>query len=233
MKLLYLLILCYSISVIGQIKNGTIEYGLNIEMLEGLKENGPFKKMYNEAVNNAKYLRFNLVFNRDNSFFSLANSLVVGEENNTQSAIIASGFKGVVYQSKEFSYTEIEKGFGNYLLINEPVEWLLTNKTKEIEGFLCYKATTFKIIVNPYGTFKFPVIAWYCPKIPLSYGPNGYGKLPGLILELQVRNVLFGIKKLNLNLTKDPELAKMKDYKIVNEKELNEIMEKKLRKNNY
>ncbi len=233
MKLLYLLILCYSISVIGQIKNGTIEYGLNIEMLEGLKENGPFKKMYNEAVNNAKYLRFNLAFNGDKSVFSLVNSLTVGDENNSQSAIIASGYKGIVYQSKDDSYSEIEKGFGNYLLINEPVEWILTNETKKIEGFICYKATTFKIIINPSGTFKFPVIAWYCPKIPLSFGPNGYGKLPGLILELQVRNILYGIKKINLNLPKDPVLTKKKDYLKVTEKELEVIMEKKIRKNNF
>jgi GLPGLI family protein len=202
-------------------------------MLEGLKENGSFKRMYTEAVNNAKYLRFNLAFNGQNSVFSLNNGLVLGEENNTQSAIIASGYKGTVYQSKESSYSEIEKGFGNYLLINEPVEWVLTNETKEIEGFLCYKATAVKIIINSSGTFKHPIIAWFCPKIPLTFGPNGYGKLPGLILELQVRNVLYGIKKMDLNLAKDPELTKMKNYKIVTEKELEDIMEKKFRKNNY
>lgn len=233
MKLVYLLLLLSSISGLSQIKNGTIEYSINIEMLEGLKENGPFKRMYTEAVNNAKTLRFNLVFNRENSVFSLNKGLVVGEENNTQSAIIASGYKGIVYQSKMTSYSEIEKGFGNYLLINEPIEWILTNETKKIEGFLCYKATAVKMVINSSGTFKHPIIAWYCPKIPLSFGPNGYGKLPGLILELQVRNVLFGIKKMNLNLIKDPELTKMKDYKIVTEKELEEIMEKKFRKNSY
>jgi len=232
MKLLYVFILFCSFSVLGQIKNGIIEYSLNVEMLEGLKENGPFKRMYSEAVNNAKHLRFNLAFNGKNSVFSLNNGLVVGEENNTQSAIIASGYKGTVYQSKEASYSEIEKGFGNYLLINEPVEWILTDETKEIEGFLCYRATAVKIIINSSGTFKHPIIAWYCPKIPLSFGPNGYGKLPGLILELQVRNVLYGIKKINLNLPKEPELTKMKDYKIVTEKELEDIMEKKFRKSN-
>lgn len=232
MKSIYIIILFCSFSCLGQIKNGTIEYGINIEMLEGLKENGPFKRLYSEAVYNAKNLSFNLTFNGQNSIFTIINGVVVGD-NSTQSAVIASGYKGAVYQSKEVSYSEIEKGFGNYLLKNEPSDWVLVNETKEIQDFLCFKATAVKTIINENGTFKFPVIAWYCPKIPLAFGPNGYGNLPGLILELQVRNVLFGVKKIDLNQTKAPVLVNMKDYKIVTEKELDEIMEKKFRKNNF
>ena len=109
----------------------------------------------------------------------------------------------------------------------------MENETKEIQGLLCFKAISVKTIINTSGTFKFPIVAWYCPKIPLSFGPNGFGNLPGLILELQVRNVLFGVKKIDLNQTKEPVLLSMKDYKIVTEKELEEIMQKKLRKNSF
>lgn len=232
MKLIYITILFCSVFCFGQVKNGTIEYGINIEMLEGLKENGPFKRLYSEAVYNAKNLSFNLIFNGQNSIFSIINGVVIGEGSN-QSAMIASGYKGAVYQSKEITYSEIEKGFGNYLLKNEAIEWVLVNETKEIQDFLCFKATAVKTIVNESGTFKFPVIAWYCPKIPLAFGPNGYGNLPGLILELQVRNVLFAVRKIHLNQTKAPVLVNIKDYKIVTEKELDDIMEKKFRKNNF
>jgi GLPGLI family protein len=48
--------------------------------------------------------------------------------------------------------------------------------------------------------------------------------LPGLILELQVRNVLFGVKKIELNLEKAPVLPKMKDYKIIDEKEFAQLI---------
>ena len=232
MKLIRIILLFCFVSCLGQVKNGAIEYGISIEMLEGLKENGPFKKLYSEAVNNAKNLNFNLIFNGQNSVFTISNGLVVGD-NNTQSAIMASGYKGVVYQSNDISYSEIEKGFGNYLLKNERIDWVLETVTKEIQGFLCFKAIGVKTIINTSGTFKFPIVAWYCPKIPLSFGPNGFGNLPGLILELQVRNVLFGVKKIDLNQTKEPVLLSMKDYKIVTEKELEEIMQKKLRKNSF
>jgi GLPGLI family protein len=50
----------------------------------------------------------------------------------------------------------------------------LENETKEINGFVCYK--TEKKVVNRVE-FLDLTIAWYCPQIPLSYGPNGYGGL--------------------------------------------------------
>jgi GLPGLI family protein len=97
-------------------------------------------------------------------------------------------------------------------------------KCKEIEGFLCYKATSTNIVINQKGTFRFPIIAWYCPKIPLSFGPNGYGNLPGLILELQVRNVMYGVKKIDLNLKKPSVLAKPKDYPVITDEQFNKII---------
>ena len=225
MKLIKILLLFCFVSCLGQVKNGTVEYGLSIEMLEGLRDNGPFKKLYSEAVNNAQYLTFNLLFDKQNSFFSLNKGLEIGENNN-QLAIVASGYKGVIYQTKDFALSELDKSFGNFLLKNELYEWTLVNETKEIQGFLCYKATAIKTIINTKGNFKFPVIAWYCPKIPLSFGPNGFGNLPGLILELQVRNVLFGVKKIEMNLNNPPVLPKIKEYKIIDEKELEKMIAK-------
>ena len=54
-------------------------------------------------------------------------------------------------------------------------KWNLSNETKKIGSFLCYKATT---------TFRGRhYIAWYSPDIPLSFGPWKLQGLPGLILE--------------------------------------------------
>jgi GLPGLI family protein len=69
-----------------------------------------------------------------------------------------------------------------------------------IDGYLCYKATSVLVRNNGvHGLFKFPIIAWYTPAIPIPFGPLGYGNLPGLILELQERNILYGITKIKLN----------------------------------
>ena len=76
---------------------------------------------------------------------------------------------------------------------------IISTETKKIDNYTCYKATTEYVVTNPKGTFKHPVVAWFCPEIPISHGPNGYGGLPGLILEIQIRKTLLGaIKKSNL-----------------------------------
>jgi GLPGLI family protein len=202
----------------AQIQNGKIGYGVSIEMIEGFKGT-IMEKPYNESINNAKYLSFTLLFNKVNAVFSSDEGLEV-EDKDVFMSKVSAGYMNEVFQNKDFSLCAVN-GFGNYLLKTDAVkDWVLVNETKEIEGFLCYKATSSKKGVNT--GVVFPVTAWYCPKIPFSYGPNGYGNLPGLILELQVRNVVYGVKKIDLNLSKPPVLGKPKDYPIINQEEFDQ-----------
>ena len=76
---------------------------------------------------------------------------------------------------------EKQEFFGrNFLITDETkeLEWKLANEQKDILGYVCQKA----IIDN---TEK-PVVAWFSPQIPVSNGPMAYGKLPGMILELDI-----------------------------------------------
>lgn len=41
---------------------------------------------------------------------------------------------------------------------------------------------------------KFNIIAWFTTEIPASYGPLGYGFLPGLILELKQGPITYSFK---------------------------------------
>ena len=71
--------------------------------------------------------------------------------------------------------------------------------------------------------------AWYCPKIPYGFGPKGYGLLPGLILELQERNILFGAYQVTFDI---PEL-KIKEStegKIISKSEFSKISKEKSEK---
>lgn len=204
----------------SQIQNGKIVYGVSIEMIEGFKGT-MVEKSYSESINNARYLSFTLNFDKERAVFIFDEGLGI---NNSDLFFtkISAGYMNEVYQNKEFSLCQVN-GFGNYLLKTEAVkDWVLENETKEIEGFLCYKATSTKKVNNGKGNFVFPVTAWYCPKIPVSFGPNGYGGLPGLILELQVRNVVYGVKKIDLNLSKADVLSMPKDYPIISQKEFDE-----------
>ena len=55
------------------------------------------------------------------------------------------------------------------------IKWELISEKKEIQNLVCYKAKAeFR------GTNW---IAWYCPEIPITYGPWKFYGLPGLIIE--------------------------------------------------
>uniref|UniRef100_UPI00404ACD98 GLPGLI family protein n=1 Tax=Flavobacterium sp. TaxID=239 RepID=UPI00404ACD98 len=56
------------------------------------------------------------------------------------------------------------------------------------------------------------ITAWFCPKIPVPYGPNGYGELPGLILELKTYVSTIIVKTINLNVTPEPKIEKLEEY---------------------
>lgn len=227
MKLIHLFFLLVSFNCFSQISNGKIEYGLHISTFEGLEKTTRMKVAYAKAMENTPFLNFEMLFNTNESYFSLKDGLGLDDQGYFYAKLF-SGYKGAIYQKDEFSYSEIKGEIGNFLIKNDKrKDWILENETKEINGFVCFKATALKTVENSAGVFHFPIIAWYCPQIPLSYGPNGYGGLPGLILELQVRNILFGVKKIDLKPDQIIHIPQRKDYKIVTDKEYENLLIKK------
>ena len=99
----------------------------------------------------------------------------------------------------------------------------MSNETKKIGKYLCYKATTIKT-VESIKTFKKVVTAWYCPELPYSFGPIAYAGLPGLILELNIeKGATFTVKNIELSKSKTFEIKKPKKGKQVTEKQYNDI----------
>lgn len=227
MKLIHLFFFLVSFNCFSQVTNGKIEYALHISTFEGLDKTIWMKGAYAKAIENAPFLNFELLFNTTESYFSLKDGLGLDDQGYVYAKLF-SGYDGAVYQKDDFSYSEINSEIGNFIIKNDKrKDWILENETKEINGFVCFKATAVKTVENSKGIFHFPIIAWYCPQIPLSYGPNGYGGLPGLILELQVRNILFAVKKIDLKPNKIILVPQRKDYKIVTEKEYESLLVKK------
>ncbi|MBG6060315.1 GLPGLI family protein [Flavobacterium sp. CG_9.1] len=227
MKLIQLFFFLISFNCLSQINNGKIEYGLHISTFEGLEKTTRMKVAYVKAMENSPFINFELLFNSNESFFSIKDGLGLDDQGYLYAKLF-SGYEGVIFQNEEFSYSEIKGEIGKFLIKrNKRKDWTLENETKEINGFVCFKATAVKTVINSAGVFHFPIIAWYCPQIPLSYGPNGYGGLPGLILELQVRNILFGVKKIDLKPNKNILVPQRKEFKVVSEKEYEDILLKK------
>jgi len=85
------------------------------------------------------------------------------------------------------NYIEQRLFLDNYFIVNKKqkdFKWELYNETKEILGYTCYKAvsTEVKLIKGENKTFY--TIAWYAPALKYQIGPQDFGGLDGLILEL-------------------------------------------------
>lgn len=201
MRKILLVLLIPICGFFAQQKNINVQYVVKIEDEKELFSKNPsLRQMFDNARKDASNLLFSLNINDSGSKF-YENLILASSENNIKNSTLFTGYSGTTYQFsgsifKKMNYLE------NDIFVKEPLRsnWELHNETKIIDTYLCYKATSINRIDNGSGKiFNHPVTAWYCPKLPYRYGPNGYSNLPGLILELQVRNVVFGAKKIDLN----------------------------------
>jgi len=114
--------------------------------------------------------------------------------------------------------------FGKKFLIQdqiEPLVWKLTNEQKVILNYPCVKA----ILQDTSQTVE----AWFTAQIPVSSGPDSYGQLPGMILELSVNDGerLVVAKSVDFE-TPDPEKLKApKKGKKVTKEEYEKIVDKR------
>lgn len=76
------------------------------------------------------------------------------------------------------------------------VEWSITSKSKEILGYVCYKATAKIIDPEEDGKLVPPIEAWFAPKLSIRGGPTAYATLPGMILEVKSSKILFKAKRI-------------------------------------
>lgn len=105
--------------------------------------------------------------------------------------------------------TIVESSISLGALAYNPLDWKITNKTKKIGDYVCFKALAKDKIITRNGQFKYnDVVAWFTPEIPLSFGPKNFVGLPGLVLE--VENDVFTIRATKVNLSPNEDKIKIK-----------------------
>ncbi len=139
-----------------------------------------------------------------------------------------TGFLGG-YQYTYYSNLETDEEFYQYfftkevLVTMEDVKWTLTNETKKIGNYNCYKAVADMGSKKTLGmTHVGPVIAWYTPDIPVSFGIQNFNGLPGLTLELIVNynegQIAFKAIEISLNGQEDIKIKRPKGKEVTEEK---------------
>lgn len=209
----------------SQMADGFILYGTESSTTQIADKNASSEmNMIKEALNKFKDIEFKLFFNGKESIFRVVNTL---DTNDFKLKIARSlfGAHSEYYENRKtkekYRFTQ---AYGERFIITErKVKWLLTKESKKIDDYLCYKATTEKIIENSRGRFKKDVVAWYTNEIPLSFGPRGYSGLPGLILELTEGDLLFYTKEISLNIKEEIKINKPVKGKKLTEIEFEDI----------
>jgi GLPGLI family protein len=201
-KIIALIVLFQTCFVFAQEK--IITYSIKLSKEKEFENLEYLKKMQEKAIQSTKNITYTLTISDSITRFTLDENMEMDANQNGRAfAMTLIEVDKDIYVKNNFSYRNNGATFfdENEYIIEEKIDtnWVLSTETKLIDKKTCYKATTTYYGRNSDKIFQYPITAWYCPEIPLSYGPAGFGGLPGLILELQKNKVTFGATKINLN----------------------------------
>ena len=227
----------------------------NVEVDSKDKMDPETEKAFQEAMKKASEKQYLLSFNKFESLYEVQEQLEKPSAPTSGGISFSVSFSG---EGKKYLNLKDEKSiveneiFGKEFLIVEPLEkldWKLVNETKKIGDYTCLKAQLIipvsekqrkeyeeflkKEEIKP-SLFKMEepkdriVLAWYTPEIPVSFGPNNYWGLPGLILEINDEDTIILCSKVTLsNKEKSPIKVPNKGEKVTHKK-FDEIEKKKM-----
>jgi len=193
LKIIIISFLFYNNTIFSQ--NGYAYYSKQLSESSEETTNNYIK----QALEKLKEQKYKLSFNSKGAVFEKMKAL--SSDNNTiVEAFIKSfsGFSGKTYLLRENDYIlqKLEFSGKDYVIIKSRKNWTLTKNTMYIDNHLCYKATAKRTIKNSTGIHDIQITAWYSPEINLPYGPDGYGGLPGLILQLEDNKTITILNKI-------------------------------------
>jgi GLPGLI family protein len=199
----YFLFIIFSFLISGSVsKYNSGEVIYTVSLNKSIKENSSSK--IKGLLNNANDVNYQLVFNNEESKYQKIKSMVNDANTSINLTEIAAGAGNVFYYNSltsENIYSN--KGYDELFLITQrSLNWHLTKEMKKVETYNCYKA----VALNDKSE-KSDIVAWYTLDIPLSFGPKYYNGLPGLILELNTKQVFFKATKIKLS-DKQKEIEK-------------------------
>ena len=112
--------------------------------------------------------------------------------------------------------SQFEMGDKKYLIEADIAQtaWKLGSETKKVAGYECTQATLSDT------ARKQEIVAWFTMDLPMAAGPQNYGSLPGMILELDINKgeTVIMAKKIEFKKVKDNNVkAPSKGEKITEE----------------
>jgi len=217
-------------------KDNTNTFTLSPEMM----------KQIEDAVKSASERTFFLEFTKNESLYTSEEKL---DQPKQGSNISISHSPVKLYKNLKDNYSlseneELDKPF----LIKDTLHtsnWQLSTESKQIGNYTVYKATKVVKQKKHFSDSKDEAeekssdllsmidkepedliyTAWYTPQIPIANGPEKFGGLPGLILELHSNNMVYLCSEIVLNPKKTIEI-KIPKGKVISQTEHDEKVKK-------
>jgi GLPGLI family protein len=206
-------------------------------------------KALNEKMSKMFEKTFVLNFNKAESIYQQEQKL---KETGSRGVTFSSDLEGELYknsQTKKYIKAE-EFANKNYIITDvlKNYNWDLTQESKKIGGYTCYKAISITKVTkkelqeyevekakqskNKTSFFNLEkpkdkkITVWYNPEIPVSHGPNQYWGVPGLIMEVNEKNLIILCSKVILNPKDKKSIKAPKNGKVISQNAY-DLMEEK------
>ena len=254
-KLLVCAMVLFSTTITAQVFQGEATYKSHRKMSIQLDSSQVSSEMHQQMMDMMKKQfekTYILSFNKSESLYKEDKALESPQMGGMQVVMVDTGGSDILYKNtKDESFTSQSEVFGKVFLIEDQLEkqdWTLSNETKNIGEYTCYKATYTReqpvvrsfISVNGDNDQEededtepemeeIEVTAWYAPDLPVNNGPARYQGLPGLILEVNDGGLTLMCSKIVLNSKDKIDISKPTKGKKVNQEKFDEIMEKKMK----
>ncbi|MEP0266816.1 GLPGLI family protein [Dokdonia sp.] len=167
-------------------KSGVAQYRVIPKDVNAIldQNDGEANAIIKQILNASKDFDFVLYFDAKESLYYREEQLSTGNSTAlSQKLAKALTDKGVHYQNKEQDVSiRTFFGLGKEYRIQDNLflEFTITKERKKIREFECIKA-----ILNCFDCGGKPIVVWFAPNVPIPFGPEGYGGLPGLIVEVE------------------------------------------------
>lgn len=180
---------------------GTNDYIKVTYKLRTESNNNSKPQKHKEIIENlfkiSKELEFELIANEQLGVYQYNKKLEIGEDDIIYKlAVNLGGGNSIYYRTLNKKIMHVQD-FGKKInVVYDPNElnWeIITEETKKIMGYTCYKAIGYKeqYDLGRKKTLTFSPVAWFAPELDLPYGPKGIDGLPGLVLEGSMNGKLF------------------------------------------
>lgn len=234
MRFLFLVCLYGLLSLTGfsQSTSGHIIYEEKKDLHRGLP---PHMEMHKDRIPPYRTVKKELYFTNQESLYA---KMEMSEEERKERKSLAEQ-KGRRWrgpkrgQEKRTLYTDIADGTSvetNYLLEKafliegrqREFKWKVTAEQKKVGSYLCQKAT--------YQDSTILIDAWFTPMIPVSSGPADFGKLPGMILHVDINEGEETITAIQIDMKDIPEgiIAKPKEGEKIERTAYEALQEEKM-----